>query len=45
MNLPLTKEVNSNIEQIEEMAKVVDEEDVKMFIINNRWDLIQILNF
>jgi len=36
MNIPLSKEVNSNIEQIEQMAKAVDEEDVSMFIVNSR---------
>ena len=36
MNLPLTKAINSKIEEVEQMAEVVDEEDVKMFLINNK---------
>lgn len=36
MNLPIKKEVNSNIEDIEKMAEIVDEEDVQMFLVNNK---------
>lgn len=36
MNLPIKKEINSNIEDIERMAEIVDEEDVQMFLVNNK---------
>lgn len=36
MGLPFKKEVNSYIEDANMMAQAVSEEDVKMFVINNR---------
>ena len=34
MDLPLNKEFNSNIENVGKMAQVVDDEDVKLFLVN-----------
>ena len=34
MDLPLNKELNSNIENVEKMAQIVDDEDVRLFLVN-----------
>ena len=34
MDMPLNKEFNSNIENVEKMTQIVDDEDVKLFLVN-----------
>lgn len=38
MNLPVEHRNHSRIDELEQMAEIVDEEDVKMFVINNKRD-------